>query len=199
MKTFTRSKNSRKWRIAMLSGAAVVLLLLALVLPGFADSDVTGTLEITGGSLTLNSTDDPSFPGFTLDGTAKTVADDIAIDVKDLRGSGAGWNLAVTSTTFTDVVSSKTLPTDALSITGVVAACDVADTCTAPTNSVSYVGGLDVPAGVTAPAAVKFFDAAADTGLGDFTISPTFSLIVPATAYAGTYESTIMLTIANVP
>jgi hypothetical protein len=198
MKNFTRSKNSRKWRIAMLSGAAVVLLLLALVVPGFAQSDVTGSLEITGGSLSLNSVDNPLFTGFTLDGTVKTLVDAIDIDVKDLRGSGAGWNLAVTSTTFTNG-SSKTLPTTALSITGVAAACDVAGTCTDPTNNVSYVSGLAVPADAIAPAAVKFFNAAADTGLGDFTISPTFSLIVPATAYAGTYTSTITLTVANLP
>jgi hypothetical protein len=103
--------------------------------------------------------------------------------------------LEVTSTEFTD--GSHTLPLTALSITGVTSGCD-GTTCTNPTNGITYTSFI-VPADTTAPTAIKFFEAAAGTGLGDFTITPTFALAVPATTYAGTYNSTVTLTIANLP
>jgi hypothetical protein len=41
--------------------------------------------------------------------------------------------------------------------------------------------------------------AAADTGMGYFTTDTSLSLAVPASTYAGTYESTITLTLAATP
>lgn len=184
----------KKFRWMKLGSIGIaLLLLLVLATTGFAD-DVTGSLTVTGGSLTMSAGDNPAFPGVTLDGTAQSVSDAINIDVQDLRGTGAGWHLEVTSTTFTD--GSNTLPNTALSITGVTTTCD-GTTCTDPTNSHTY--SIGVPADTVAPTAVEFFDAAAGTGLGDFTVTPTFSLAVPATTYAGTYNSTVTLTIANTP
>ncbi|MBK8902314.1 MAG: WxL domain-containing protein [Anaerolineaceae bacterium] len=192
MKNIFGSKKTWKWR--WMSGMGIaLLLLLAVATTSFAD-DVVGSMTVTGGSLTIDAVDNPAFPGVTLNGTSQSVSDSIAIDVQDLRGSGAGWQLEVTSTTFTN--GTQTLPTTALSITDVISACD-GTTCTDPTNG--YLYPLTVPADATAPSAVAFFDAALNTGLGDFTITPTFSLAVPATTYAGTYNSTITLTVANVP
>ena len=84
--------RSRKVRLTTMGGLVVALLLLAVVTPGFAD-DVTGSLAVTGGSLTMSAVDDPSFPGVTLNGSAQSVSDAIDIDVKDLRGTGGGWHL----------------------------------------------------------------------------------------------------------
>jgi hypothetical protein len=137
--------------------------------------------------------DNLAFPGITLNGTTQTVNDTIDIDVKDLRVTATGWHLEVTSTTFTD--GSHQLPNTALSITSVPFACDLV--CVDPINSNTYP--ISVPVDVSPPMAVEFFDAAALTGLGDFTISPNFSLSVPATAYAGAYNSTIIITLANTP
>ncbi|MEM7331899.1 MAG: WxL domain-containing protein [Chloroflexota bacterium] len=194
MFNFSRGLVAKKWQRLTLSGImGTVLLLGGLVATGFAD-DVTGSLAVTGGSLTMSAVDNPAFPGITLNGSAQTTSDSIDIDVQDLRGSGAGWHLEVTSTTFTN--GTNDLPTTAMSITGVTTSCD-GTTCTDPTNGNSY--SITVPAGATAPTAVEFFDAATNTGMGDFTITPTFELAVPATTYAGTYTSTITLTIANTP
>ena len=166
MKKIFGSK-SRKWR--WMSGIGIaLLLLLAAATTGFADN-VVGSMTVTGGSLTMSAVDNPAFAGVTLNGTAQSVSDSIGIDVKDLRGTGAGWHLEVTSTSFSN--GTQTLPTTALSITGVTSACD-GTTCTDPTNGNTYP--LTVPAGATAPAAVEFFDAAVNTGLGDFTVTPTF-------------------------
>lgn len=191
-----KTSNYSGKRQLMSTGAAMValLLLLTFVTVSFAD-DVTGSLEVTGGSLTISATDNPLFPGITLNGTAQTITDTVGIDLKDFRGTGDGWHLEVTSTTFTNA-GGKTLPNTALTITGVSSVCD-GTTCTDPTNSNTYA--ITVPADTVAPTAVEFFEAAAATGLGDFTITPAFELMTPATTYAGTYNSTITLTVANTP
>jgi hypothetical protein len=188
------SKKTQSVRLVKVGGIGIaLLLLLALVTTSFADG-VVGSLEVTGGSLTISAVDNPAFPGVTLNGTSQSVSDAIDIDVKDLRGTGGGWTLDVTSTTFTNGAS-KTLPTTALAITGVTVACD--DVCTNPTNGTSY--NVAVPADTVAPSAITFFDAAADSGLGDFTITPTFELTIPSTAYAGSYTSNVTLTVAALP
>jgi hypothetical protein len=50
-----------------------------------------------------------------------------------------------------------------------------------------------------APAAVNFFNSAVDTGMGDFTVTPTFEIAAPAATYAGVYTSTVTLTVATAP
>lgn len=192
MKSLLVANKFRKLRWFGGMGIAF-LLFLSVTATGFAD-DVVGSMTVTGGSLTMSAVDNPAFPGVTLNGAAQSVSDAIDIDVQDLRGTGAGWHLEVTSTTFSN--GSQTLPTTALTITGVTTTCD-GTSCTDPTNGNSYA--ITVPADTVAPTAVEFFDAAVDTGLGDFTVTPNLSLAVPATTYAGTYNSTVTLTIANTP
>ncbi len=58
---------------------------------------------------------------------------------------------------------------------------------------------MAIPATTRLPRRVKFFSAAADTGMGDFTLTPTIQVAVPANAYAGEYESTITITNATGP
>ena len=70
-------------------------------------------------------------------------------------------------------------------------------TCTNPTNAITYP--FTVPAEAVAPAAVKFFNAAADTGMGKFTLTPTVGVSVPANTYAGTYKSTVTLASVSGP
>jgi len=166
---------------------------LALAVPALADS-TTGTATVTAGTLSEIAASSPSFSA-TLNGTDQTVTSSaMTLTAKDRRGSGLGWNVTITSTTFT--AGSDTLATTATSITGVTSAC-VAGTCTNPTNAIGYP--LTVPAGSTAPTAVKLFNAAAATGLGDFTLTPTFSLAIPANTYAGSYSSTMTFSIVSAP
>ena len=167
-------------------------LAVGAVVPAFAD-DVTGSVDITGGSLTMAATDAPALAA-TLTGASQTVSDTFDIDVNDATGSGAGWSLSITSTTLS--TGSQELSTSAASLSGVSVVCDTG-ACTDPTNSNAYP--LTVPADATAPAAVEFFDADVNTGLGDFTVTPTYEVSLPADAYAGTYNSTITITIATGP
>jgi len=149
---------------------------------------------LAAGSLTETSSGHPSF-SITLNGTNQTkTSTALTLSVGDTRGSGAGWNVTITSTTFT--TGSKSLSTAATTVTGVALNCPGGG-CTNPTNAVSYP--LTVPAGTVAPAAVKLYDAALHTGLGTFTLTPTFSMALPANTYAGSYSSTVTFSVVSGP
>ena len=112
-----------------------------------------------------------------------------------MSGTAAGWNVQATSTTFTNTAS-RTLPTTATAVTA-AAATAASGNCDLPTNSVAYP--LTLPAGASAPTAVKAYNAAAGTGGGPLTLTLTFRLTVPARAWSGAYSSTWTFTIASGP
>ena len=174
--------------------ALVAVLSLAITTPSFADA-VTGSATVTAGTLDMATADNPAFAETTLNGTDQTQTDSIDISVNDFTGSGDGWNLQITSTTFTNLTA-DTLPTTALIIESAAVVCD-SGTCTDPTNGIGY--SFVVPADTVAPAAGKFFNAAVNTGMGDFTVTPTFKLAIPADTYAGAYSSTVTITVSSAP
>jgi hypothetical protein len=160
-----------------------------------ATATVTGTVNV--GSLSISTSATPSF-SVTLDGTDKTGTYTVPTTVTDATGSGAGWNLTITSTQFTTGGGTPhTLATSASSLTGVTNSCAGGSTCTSPTNSITYP--VAVPAGSTPPAAVKYFNAALNTGAGQFTNTPSISVSVPASSYAGSYSSTLTLAAVSGP
>src|SRR5438094_1197525 len=134
-----------------------------------ASATVTG--NVNAGTLSISTTATPSF-SVTLDGTDKTGSYTVPATVTDATGSSAGWNLTITSTQFTTGGGSPhTLSTGASSLTGVTNSCVSGSTCTNPTNSDTYPVGM--PAASSPPTAVKYFNAAANTGAGQFTNTPT--------------------------
>ncbi len=182
-----------KQRIFILIGLAVAALTLAAAAVA---GTVTATATITGaGSLTLSHGSTGSVTD-TLDGSDQTASWTLPLTVADARGTGTGWNLTVTSTTFNDGAG-HTLATTASSMTGVTSACVNGGTCTNGTNSVTYP--ITVPAASTAPTAVKFFNAAANTGMGRFTVTPTIGVSIPGNAFAGTYTSTMTIAAVSGP
>lgn len=138
-----------------------------------------------------------------LDGTVRLVNYTFPITVIDARGSGGGWNVTITSTQFRlhdgkdHDQGKERLSAKASSIIGVNVSCAPNSTCTNPMNSVSYP--LLVPAGKIPPPPVKFFNAAAGSGLGEFLLSMMVQVKVPAKVEPGTFTSTIIVTIANGP
>src|SRR5579871_2217042 len=82
-----------------------------------------------------------------------------------------GWNLTITSTTFTTASTPhRSLSTTASTITAVSAVCQNGQICvTDPSNSTTYP--VTIPAASTAPTAVKFYSVAVATGLGTFTMT----------------------------
>jgi len=147
----------------------------------------TGTVSGTAG-ISLNMPANPTFSD-TLDGTDQTATFAPILGVVDARGSGAGWNLTVSATSFSDGAGHTLAPG---TITAASAACKAGSSCTAATNAITY------PLTVSGVAA-KFFNAAANTGLGKIDVTPTFSVSIPGNSYAGTYTSTVTLATATGP
>ena len=183
-------------------------------LPAGSSCTLTGTGTITGGTLTLATSPTALAWGTTLAGSdsqlTDTTAGHTAFSVNDSTGSGAGWNVTVSATTFT--AGSKTLANSGtLALTGSTssesattapdAACNTGSTCTAPTDSATYP--LAVTTAASSPTAVKIYNAAAGTGLGYVNVGSVnpaaWWLNVPANAYAGAYTSTITWALNSAP
>jgi hypothetical protein len=179
-----------------------LFLLLVLTLGGstlaaFADSSTGASVAVNAGTLSETAPATVSAGAVTLNGNDQTTTYALGLTVTDARGSGAGWNLTITSTLFSDG-SGHQLASNASSINAAPSvSCNAGSSCTNPTNSVTYAVG--VPAGATPPTAVKFFNAAANSGLGKFTITPTVTISIPANTIAGTYSSTVSVAIVSGP
>jgi len=160
---------------------------------------VLATANVLAGTLSLSSSAAPSV-SVTLNGTDQNADYSLPLSVIDATGSGAGWNLTVTSTQFsTGGASPKTLATDASKMRDRTSVCAIG-TCTNPTNSINFPPPTTIPAGSTPPAAVKFFTSAANTGMGTFTVTvDPVRVTVPANAYAGVYTSTLTIAVVSGP
>lgn len=167
-----------------------------VVVTGLPAVATTATATLTGGTLGFVAA--PAATGFSVSLTGADVTSNSTqtFDVGDATGSGSGWNITATSTTFT--AGSHTLPTTAVTVQSVpTVACDSGASCTVATNGTSYPYTL--PAGATAPTATKIFSSAANTGLGNQTITLGLRLSVPANAFAGSYSSTWTYTLVSGP
>jgi hypothetical protein len=173
-KTFTPSSTTAAWACELIA----------------IKPDTTGKLTVTAPG---------AAPGFslTLNGLDQNATYTPGLSVTDTRTPSSGWNLQVTSTRFDDGAG-DTLPTNASTVTGVTRACNTGSTCgTLPTTSVTYP--FTVPAGATPPTSVKLFNAVSNTGSGILTVTPTVQVAVPGNAGAGSYTSTLTLTVASGP
>lgn len=169
--------------LTALTAAALTTTAAALAGTMTATATVAGTAGIS-----LNLPSGPSFSS-TLDGTDQTVSYSPLLGVVDARGTGAGWNLTMSSTGFSDG-SGHTLA--AGTVTGVSAACHAGSSCTAATNAIGYPIGLSTTA-------AKFFNASANTGMGKVDVTPSVSVLIPGNAFAGTYTSTVTLAATTGP
>ena len=134
----------------------------------------------------------------TLNGKNQTAAATEAIDVRDATGSGAGWNLTATSTTF--ALGAHTLSTTATTLTAApTVACDAGATCRKATKTAIVTYPYTLPAAAVAPTATRFFNSAVNRGMGDQTITPTWRLAVPANAYTGSYVSAWTISLVSGP
>ncbi len=185
-----------KLRTMLPAAAVAVSSLLLAAAPAFA-TNASETLN--AGTLGFATTPGSvTFPATTLNGQDKNVNASQPLDIGDATGSGAGWNVTATSTLFKS--GSYSLPVGATTISSSpgTPTCDAGVTCTvAGATNVSYPYSL--PAASTAPTATKMFNAPAGTGMGDQTISPTWTLAIPGNAYAGSYTSTWTLSLVSGP
>lgn len=181
----------------LIAVAAGLAALLSVAVARAATITVNATVT-AGATLSVAANGTPSF-ALTLNGVDQTTPYTLPVAVIDARGLavGGGWNLTVTSTQFNDGAG-HTFPTTASTITGVTTGCGTSSTCTLPTNNVVNTN-LAVPAAVVAPAAVKYENAATATGLGTTFVNATVSVAVPSNVFAGTYTSTVTVSIVAGP
>ena len=166
--------------------AAVALVASAAALAGTltATATVSGT---AGVSLALPS--NPSITN-TIDGSDQTATYSPVLGLVDARGSGAGWNLTLSATSFSDGSGHTLAPG---TVTAAAQACHSGSSCTAATSS-----GISYPLSLSTTAA-KVFNAALNSGLGKIDITPTVEVAIPGNAYAGTYTSTVTIAAATGP
>jgi hypothetical protein len=185
-----------KLRTMLPVAAAAITSLLLVAAPAGATS---ASATLTAGSLAFANTPGAvNFPSVALNGTDKTVTAQQPLDIADATGSGAGWNITATSTLFKS--GSNALPAGATTVGSTPAGptCDSGVTCT-PGGSTTVSYPYSLPAAATAPTATKLFNAPLATGMGDQTVTPTWTLGIPANAYAGNYTSTWTLSLVSGP
>ena len=151
------------------------------------------SVVLTGGTLTLTTPAVGNFGGVTLNGSAQsTTATMGTFTVTDARGTGVGWNVTVQGTQFT--MAGHTLPMNSISMPApTVANIDSTSGSTPSITTGPYL--------IDNASAVKITSAAADgTGMGSYTYTPgSLTLSIPANAYAGTYTSTVTVSVVTGP
>ena len=176
---------------ALAAGAA--LLACAPTVGATASSAV-----VTGATLGFVSTPPDVTFNDTLNGANQTATATQAIDVRDATGSGAGWNLTATSTTF--ALGAHTLSTTATTLTAApTVACDAGVTCRKATKTAIVTYPYTLPTAAVAPTATRFFNSAVNRGMGDQTIKSTWRLAIPANAYTGSYTSAWTISLVSGP
>jgi hypothetical protein len=176
-----------KQRILITLSVAAVALVAATA--AFAGT-LTATANVGGtAGVSLNLPANPSFSD-TIDGSDQTVSYAPVLGLVDARGNGAGWNITISATSFSDG-SGHTLNPGTVS--AVAQACHSGSSCSAATSS-----GISYPLTLTGTAA-KLFNAALSTGMGKLDVTPTVQVQVPGNAYAGTYTSTVTLAATTGP
>ena len=177
----------------------------------------SGTLTFTAGTLSLLTPTALTWAG-TGNGLNQQLVDTNTAHqtytVDNATGSGAGWNVTVSATTFTSVSPAATLVnagtfstngsiTSAVLTTAPTGACITGATCTVPTNTTVYPVAITTAA--SSPTPVKIYDTSAATGLGSITVglpgaAPVgWWVAVPANAVPATYTSTITLEVLSAP
>jgi hypothetical protein len=178
---------------------------------------LTGTLTLTPGSLTLTSPTALAWSG-TANGLDLHLEDVIPAQqsyvVDDATGTGAGWHVTASATTFTSVAAGASLPNaNTLSTNGGTTygantaptpVCSTGATCTLPANPLTY----PVPI-TTGGAASTIYDDSTANGLGSIIVGGGASVVgwwlnVPANTVlvapgTTTYLSTVTMQIISGP
>ena len=183
MRTTTRNKAAL---VAVVGGLA-----LAAVPAAHAD---TVESTVSGGSLAV-TTAGATLSGVTLNGTNQTASGTAssAWSIKDARGTGAAWTVAVSATAPTSAAgtvetTARTLPVANVKVTtGTVTAGTGSD----PTTNIT--GSTALAMSTTSQTLV----ASTGNSKGTYSLTPTFDLVVPANAYRSNYSGTVGSTTLN--
>ena len=190
-------------KVVMVLTAATFAVGAAASIAHADDSNVT----ITGDSLALGAISTSDFGGITLNGSAQsTTATMSAFTVTDPRGTGLGWNVTISASSFKEyadsayVPSGKTLGTSRFTM-GAASAAKVDNTSSGAPTMTEGTYTLDADAnGDGTSEAVKVASATTGDGMGSYTVTPgQLGLSVPASVYAKTYRSDVTVTLSTGP
>jgi plastocyanin len=150
----------------------------------------TMSLQVNGGTLSV-STNPVDFGILSLTGLEQTIdTQPSAWTAADARGTGAGWNVTVSSTDFTSAGGTITVDNSKLRLEDVNVVTVSGNA--APTSQATSYQPLS-----TSPLAV--LSAAVSTGMGTYDFTPDMRQIVPADASPGTYEAFLTVSINSGP
>ncbi len=187
--------------------AAVSVATLGLVVSAFGATNYVEAAgpTITGGSLSMtpSTVGVEAFSAVTLDGATKYSYSKINnFTVSDSTGSGLGWHVKVKADQFklvggTDTDSSK-LPLHSLSLES------LATVTAQDTESMDPAGNINKLSGfIDSSDGVEILSAPVDEGMGTYDVSfaeESLKLtLLPKHVKAGTYESTITVSITSGP
>ncbi len=176
----------------MMTLATGVALSFAIAIPALAVDTVTQ--QINGGTRTA-SIADATLTAVNYAHTDQTNTGLLSLTADDSTGSDQGWNVTVQAGNFVD--GTKSIAASNFAITGfgtiTVNAGQAIDTAGTPPGGpkTGVTGTLDV--------ARKVFLAEAGYGKGNYTLPINVQLTIPGTTLAGTYVSTLTVTISSGP
>ncbi len=196
----------------MVKRICILMMVLSLLLVStsvvFADDTEPGNVVLTGGVLSVlartfsfNNGPDASGGVITLDGHLQTVHfTTFAADweVVDPTGTGTGYSVDISATDFDGGMSTsgsvpKIITADRFSAR--IPDADITkedlESNDKPVSDATSYAPLD--------SSLPFMTAAVDTGMGSYWFDPDFQLEIPADTYAGTYVSTVTITITSGP
>ena len=145
------------------------------------------------GSLSMSTPSIADFASRTLSGfTQTTTASMGTFTVNDSRGNGVGWNVTVQASQFTN--GSRMLPLGSISMPQPSVAKGTPQSTALPTI---FAG----PYLIDGVSSIKIASAASDgSGQGSYVFTPgPLTLSVPAKTYAGTYTSTVTVSVISGP
>ena len=198
----------------MLAAGTAQAVACGTAVPAGTPCTLTGTIGVTGGSLTLTSPTALAW-ATTANGLDQRVVDPTTAHqsyvVNDASAGAAGWHVTASATTFTTgtatladagtFVTTGSTASEAAT-TAPTAACSSGSTCTLPADTTTYPVAITTAA--SAPTPVNIYATGVNTGIGSITIgigpNPVgWWVNVSAGTLAGTYISTVTLQIISGP
>jgi hypothetical protein len=183
--------------VAFLAVAGLLAAMAATVYTVYAD---TATVIVTSDSLSVTPAN-VTLSTVVLDGSDKISTSPYtsnAWTAEDARGTGAGWNVTIEATDFSDGAS-HTIDISQSDQEFRIQIQDANITViygnTKPTSSVTSMTAIPTAGGTP----LKIVSAATNTGMGSYNIPPAFELMVRAETVAATYTSTITVAINTGP
>lgn len=186
--------------------AAISMVLCLLGANTVLAADPAPDAVVTGGTLAIAELAIAPFTTVLLDGTTQTTTAVVTdTTLTDSRGSGDGWQVSLKASAFTlapadlllaAVGAVGTLPLSSLELGTVsIAVATTGAGSTAITNIAISQGKIDTTAGI------NILSAPLNEGMGTYTVSmtPMTLTLLPASAYAGTYTSTVTETLTTGP